>query len=87
MVTNSTAAVPELQHIEVSGYPLIISDEGVGDLLGVSRSHFRNMVRKGMAPAPIKLGRSARWRTAELVDWVNAGMPPRHRWNWKAGRS
>ena len=62
---------------------LLLSDAQCADLLGCSRSHFRNMLRLGLCPAALKWGRLSRWRRAEIEDWVAAGMPPRHKWNWK----
>ncbi len=62
---------------------MVLSDAQAAGLLGCSRSHFRNMNRLGLCPAPVKLGRLSRWRRAELIAWVNAATPPRHRWNWR----
>ena len=62
---------------------LALADHEAAALLGCSRSHFRNMDRLGMIPAPVRLGRSTKWRRDELIDWLNANCPPRHRWNWR----
>ena len=62
---------------------LALADHEAAALLGCSRSHFRNLHRQGMIPAPVRLGRSTKWRCNELVDWLNAGCPPLHRWHWK----
>jgi excisionase family DNA binding protein len=63
--------------------PLLLSDAQCAELLGCSRSHFRNMLRLGKCPLAIKLGRLSRWRRAEIEAWVVAGMPPSHRWTWR----
>lgn len=44
-------------------------------LCSLSRSAFYNLVNSGRAPRPIKLGRSARWRRQELLDWIVSGCP------------
>jgi len=62
---------------------IVLSDAQAAELLGSCRSHFRNLHRMGKCPAPVKIGRSTKWREAELIDWLNAGCPPRHRWHWK----
>jgi hypothetical protein len=34
----------------------------------------------GLIPAPRHIGRSTRWSRRELVDWIDAGCPPRSEW-------
>ena len=91
--TTHTAVAPKLDQSktqEACSQALLLSDTEAAALLGSSRSHFRNMHRLGNCPAPIKFGRSTKWRKAELIDWINEGSPPRHRWHWnrnKGGRS
>ncbi|WP_425504618.1 helix-turn-helix transcriptional regulator [Pseudoxanthomonas beigongshangi] len=38
--------------------------------LGVCRSTIHAWVQTGRFPAPIKVGRSSRWLTSEVNDWV-----------------
>lgn len=47
---------------------------------GVSRSAWYKLVASGKAPRPVKLGRSTRWRRAELEAWIRAGCPPWNTW-------
>jgi predicted DNA-binding transcriptional regulator AlpA len=42
-------------------------------IVGVSRRSWSRLVAAGRAPKPIRLGRSARWRVAELRGWIEAG--------------
>ena len=65
--------------------PIFLSDRQAANLLGCSRSHWRNLHRLGLCPAPIHLGHSTRWRRDELIAWVNAGAPVRHQWRWNVG--
>ena len=34
----------------------------------------------GSGPLPVRMGRAVRWPRQELVEWFNAGSPPRCRW-------
>lgn len=80
--TAGAAGVPS----RIVTVKLVLSDLEAAELFGCSRAHWRNLHRMGLCPAPIKLGRSTRWQREELIDWCNAGMPPRHRWSWSAKR-
>ncbi len=61
---------------------LALADHEVATMLGCSRSHWRNLHRLGMTPASVNIGRSTKWRRDEVIDWLNADCPPRHRWHW-----
>jgi len=51
------------------------------ELMGISSSHLHNLQRDGrMGPEPFYLGRAKRYVRAEIVAWINAKCPPRHRW-------
>ena len=52
----------------------------VADFLGVSARQVWNLRSQGLLPEPVRLGRSSRWRRAELVAWVDAGCPSRTEW-------
>ena len=50
-------------------------------LLGISERHLWACHASGrLGPRPIALGRSKRWRLDELRAWLDAGAPPRERW-------
>jgi len=56
---------------------LLLSIEQVQRLLGgCSTRHVYRMASAGRMPRPIKFGGLTRWRSAELIEWVNAGCPP-----------
>lgn len=54
-------------------------------LLGISERHLWSLSASGRLPAPIRLGRSVRWRLDELRAWLDAGCPPRDRWEAMRG--
>ena len=47
----------------------------VAEMLGCSRRHVYRMSDAGRMPGPVKLGQLARWRRAELDEWLAAGCP------------
>ena len=60
--------------------PLLLGAKQVGLMLGISRSTVHRLNAEGRLPRPVRLGRAARWRREELAQWVEAGCPPRERW-------
>ena len=60
---------------------LTVDSDGAARLVGISPSHLYALKRTGrFGPAPVRLGRCCRYRVAELIEWVNAGCPPRAKW-------
>lgn len=45
-------------------------------LIGISRSHFYQLAKRGKIPPPIRLGGSVRWLRSELLSWMFAGAHP-----------
>lgn len=65
---------------------LTVDAAGAARLLGISASHLFALRRTGrLGPAPIRLGRAVRYRTADLAAWVAAGCPSRDRWQAMTG--
>ena len=53
----------------------------VAKLLNISQRHLWAMHSNGrLGPLPVRLGRAVVWNLAELSAWLNAGAPPRDRW-------
>lgn len=52
----------------------------VAKLLGISKRHLAALNASGRLPRPIRLGRSVRWRTDEIREWLASGAPARDRW-------
>lgn len=63
---------------------LLLSTGEAAEVCGVSLRTWRSWDAAGLVPAPLRIGRSCFWRTAELRAWVNAGCPRRDRWNYTA---
>jgi excisionase family DNA binding protein len=54
----------------------------VGDVAGklrVSSRQIWKMLASGRIPAPVRLGRSVRFRAADIARWVELGCPSRDR--------
>lgn len=59
---------------------LALTAEEVAELLGISRAHVFRLQSSGRLPRPIRLGRAVRWPRTVLEAWLEAGAPPRERW-------
>jgi excisionase family DNA binding protein len=60
--------------------PLAVSASAAAALLGISRAHWLRLCSAGRVPEPVRLGRCVRWNVDELKRWIEAGAPPRCRW-------
>ncbi len=63
--------------------PLAVSDVGAAKLMSMSKSGWRGLVARGLAPQGFKVGHSRRWLVRELEAWAAAGAPPAHQWHWQ----
>jgi predicted DNA-binding transcriptional regulator AlpA len=61
---------------------LVLPAAAVAKLLGISERHLWACHASGrLGPRPIALGRSKRWRMAELHAWLAVGAPARDAWD------
>jgi excisionase family DNA binding protein len=51
----------------------VISAKQLAVLLGMSTRTVRRLVSAGRLPAPVRIGRSVRWRSADTSEWLAAG--------------
>ena len=52
----------------------INTGDHVAKTLRISRKHWANLVRAGLAPQPAYVGeRSPRWTRRSILDWLDAG--------------
>ena len=61
-------------------FKLALSVEEVAEVLGISRAHVWRLHSSGRIPKPVRLGRAVRWNRKTLENWLEAGGPPRDRW-------
>ncbi|MCC6426019.1 MAG: helix-turn-helix domain-containing protein [Phycisphaerales bacterium] len=63
------------------GEPWLLTPCQLAKLLGISRAKFFRLVSSGLIPEPIRFGRCVRWSVWVIAAWINAGCPPRDKWN------
>lgn len=49
----------------------------VADVLGVSTRHVWKMHSSARLPGPVRIGRSVRWRSSDIDQWIAMGCPNR----------
>ena len=63
---------------------ILLSVPEVAMLVGASRAHVWRMISSGrFGPTLLHLGRLRKVRRVEVIAWINAGCPPRSKWEWK----
>jgi excisionase family DNA binding protein len=62
---------------------LLIDTRTLAKLLGVSARHVCRLLDEKAIPDPVRLGRSLRWRLAEILEWIEADCPPEKVWAQK----
>jgi predicted DNA-binding transcriptional regulator AlpA len=65
--------------------PLFIDVATACRILSISRSKFYEARAAGQfAPAVLRISRKLLIRRQELEAWIEAGLPPRRAWVWRA---
>lgn len=70
--TQHTA--PGLVTSESDG-PLLVNADAVARMMSVSVRTLWRLLSAGQLVPPLRLGRSVRWRKAEIEAWIQAGCP------------
>ena len=58
----------------------LLTDVEAAALCGMSRSGWRGADAAGRIPRSLHIGRCCRWRAEEIRKWIDAGCPPRAKW-------
>jgi excisionase family DNA binding protein len=53
----------------------LLTTKQAAQLCGVGERTYWRLAHDGRAPAPVKIGGSARYRRADLLAWIAAGCP------------
>lgn len=61
--------------------PLLLTAKAAATYLGFTRTSFYRYDITGVTPQSLHLGGRRFWRRDELRAWVEAGCPPRHKWD------
>jgi len=60
--------------------PLVVDAAWIAAAFSVSLRTVRRWDVEGKMPSPVSIERCIRWRRQEILDWCEAGMPPRLDW-------
>jgi excisionase family DNA binding protein len=55
--------------------PLLVRADEVARMMGVSERTLWRLLSAGKIPQPVRIGRSTRWRLAEIREWIAGGCP------------
>ena len=55
--------------------PLLVRADELAKMMGVSAT-LRRLLSAGKVPKPVRIGRSTRWRMAEVREWLRGGRLP-----------
>lgn len=58
----------------------LINVKQLSVILNVSSRRIWSMRSGGQIPLPVKIGGSVRWKTREMLDWIEQGCPPLRKW-------
>lgn len=61
--------------MSVDATPILISAEELARLMQVSERTLWRLLSAGKVPQPVRIGRSTRWRYAEVREWIERGCP------------
>lgn len=56
---------------------LLITEKELQQLTGFCHATIHRRCDAGDMPRPLKIGRSNRWRRADIIAWIDAGCPKR----------
>lgn len=62
----------------------LLNAEQAWTICGLSKAAWYKANSAGRIPRPVKIGGAARWRRQELFAWIEAGCPPRAKWDTMA---
>lgn len=78
-MTETMTTEPDVEQMPAGPVELLTASD-LAKRLRISIRQVRKLHSEALMPAPLKLGRSVRWRAAELAEWLSAGAPSRAEW-------
>ena len=82
-IPSSPLNEPEREGINCTGADapaLLVDAKEAARLCSISRAGWFRLCSSGRTPRPIRLGARVLWLIDELRRWLEAGAPPRDRW-------
>lgn len=61
--------------MSIDATPKLINAEELAKLMDVSERTLWRLLSGGKVPKPVRIGRSTRWRLAEVTEWIDRGCP------------
>ena len=55
--------------------PKLINAEELARMMNISERTLWRLLSGGRLPQPVRIGRSTRWRLAEVAEWIERGCP------------
>lgn len=68
-----SSAEKSLERQATTGGDRLLGVRDVANRLGVSTRQVWKLVRLGRLPAPVRLGRSVRWRESDISEFIRLG--------------
>lgn len=88
-MTDTALALAVLPRPTTAGPPgppppaFLIDSAETGRLCGIGKTClYRLLATEAFGPRPVRLGRAVRFSRVEIERWIEAGCPPRARWEY-----
>ncbi|NIA07357.1 MAG: helix-turn-helix domain-containing protein [Actinobacteria bacterium] len=76
----AVAISEELTKLESQDKPELLTITALAKVLSLGESTLRAHDKRGLIPAPRRIGGALLWSRKEIVDWIDNGSPPRQTW-------
>jgi predicted DNA-binding transcriptional regulator AlpA len=89
-VTSGVAdrmSLPDRLFASSESSPRLLTADQVAAMFGKSVRAWRTWDAEGLVPRPIRISRSAYWRSDEILAWIDAGCPRRQQWESRGQNS
>ena len=74
---HSDGELGEVSATSFESAPLMMTAEELSETLCISLRQVWRLKAKGDIPQPVNIGRSVRWRRADILQWIDAAHVPR----------
>ena len=69
--TPQARSVPENRNQFAMGENILLSMKDITAHSNLSDKYFYSLIKRGLFPRPLKIGRSSRWRKSDYEAWLN----------------
>jgi predicted DNA-binding transcriptional regulator AlpA len=82
---QALAIAQELEKVTPKEQPELLTVAALAEVLSLGESTIRAHDKRGLIPAPRRIGGSLLWSRREIGAWINAGCLARQRWETMKG--